>query len=63
MLEQLDALEAKLAQLLERYQAAREENVRLRQQAVIMEDTNKVLSDRLTEARERMEILFNKIPD
>lgn len=63
MLEQLDALEAKLAQLLERYQAAREENVRLRQQAVIMEDTNKVLSDRLTEARERMETLFNKIPD
>ncbi|MBK6744905.1 MAG: hypothetical protein IPG66_18915 [Hydrogenophilales bacterium] len=63
MLEELDTLEAKLAQLLERYHAAREENVRLRQQVVAMENANKVLSDRLVEARGRMETLFNKIPD
>jgi len=63
MLEQLDTLETKLAQLLARYHTAREENVRLRQQVVAMENANKLLTDRLAEARERMETLFNKIPD
>lgn len=63
MLEQLDTLESKLTQLLARYHAAREENVRLRQQVVAMENANKLLTDRLAEARERMETLFNKIPD
>jgi predicted nucleic acid-binding Zn-ribbon protein len=63
MLEQLDTLEVKLTHLLERYQRLRDENVRLRQQVVAMEDANKVLTDRLGEARGRMEALFNKIPD
>jgi predicted nuclease with TOPRIM domain len=63
MQAELDALESKLAQILERYQSVREENLRLRQQMVAMEDANKQLSDRLSEARSRMESLLNKIPD
>ncbi len=63
MMEELDTLEAKLAQLLERYLALRSENLRLRQQVIGLENTNKALSDRVAEARDRMESLFNKIPD
>lgn len=63
MQAELDALENKLAQILERYQAMRAENLRLRQQLVAMENANKQLSDRLTEGRSRMESLLNKIPD
>jgi len=63
MLEDMDTLESKLAQLLERHQAMRAENLRLRQQMVAMENTNKLLTERLSEARERMETLFNKLPD
>lgn len=60
---ELDALENKLAQILERHQGMRVENLRLRQQLVAMENANKQLSDRLAEARGRMESLLNKIPD
>jgi len=63
MLEELDTLEAKLEQLLDRHRLLREENMRLRQQAVAMENANRLLSDRLAEARSRMENLFNKLPD
>jgi len=63
MQAELDALESKLALILERYQGMREENLRLRQQAVTMENANKQLSERLSEARSRMESLLNKIPD
>lgn len=63
MQAELDALENKLAQILERYQSMREENLRLRQQLVAMENANKQLSDRLTEGRSRMESLLNKFPD
>ncbi|HRH80663.1 MAG TPA: hypothetical protein PLW81_06440 [Thiobacillaceae bacterium] len=63
MIDQIDALEGKLALLLERYKALRDENNRLRQQAVAMENSNKQLSERLNEARGRLESLFNKIPD
>lgn len=63
MQAELDALENKLAQILERYQGMRAENLRLRQQLVAMENTNKQLSDRLAEGSRRMESLLNKIPD
>jgi len=59
----LDALEVKLAQMLERYQALHGENVKLRQHVVNLENANKRLNDKLTEARGRMESLFNKLPD
>ncbi len=63
MLEEMDALETKLAQLLERHQAMRADNFRLRQQMVAMENANKLLTERLAEVRGRMEQLFNKLPD
>lgn len=63
MEERLDLLESKIAQLLERYQAVRQENLRLRQQVVMLENTNKLLHERLTEARGRLETLFNQLPD
>lgn len=63
MQAELDALESKLAQVLERFQAMRGENLKLRQQVVALENANKQLSERLEEARGRMETLFNKLPD
>lgn len=63
MLQEMDALESKLAQLLERHLAMRAENSRLRQQMVAMENANKLLTERLSEVRGRMENLFNKLPD
>ena len=63
MMQELDTLEAKLTQLLERYHAVRGDNTRLRQQLVTLENSNKALSERLAEASSRMEDLFNKIPD
>jgi hypothetical protein len=63
MLEELDTLEAKLVQLLDRHKLLGEENMRLRQQVLAMENANKLLSDRLAEARSRMESLFNRLPD
>lgn len=63
MLERLDTLEAKLAQLVERYAAARDENARLRQELVAMENANKMLNDRVQAASARLETLYNAIPD
>jgi len=63
MLEELDMLEAKLAQLLDRHQAVREENLRLRQQLAELEQSNTLMSDRLAEARGRLEALYNQLPD
>jgi predicted nuclease with TOPRIM domain len=59
----LDALEAKIAQMLERHMAMRGENLKLRQQIVSLENANKRLNDKLSEALGRMESLFNKLPD
>lgn len=63
MLEQLDDLEGKLSLLLERWQALRQENLRLRQQVVALENDNKLLTERLVEATERVEALYNKLPE
>jgi len=63
MQAELDALESRLAQMLERYQAMRGENLKLRQQVVSLENANKRLGERLDEARNRMESLYNKLPD
>jgi cell division protein ZapB len=60
---ELDALETKLALMLERYQSMRDETLKLRQQVVALESNNKHLSDKLEEARSRTEALLNKIPD
>ncbi|OYY95340.1 MAG: hypothetical protein B7Y41_02220 [Hydrogenophilales bacterium 28-61-23] len=63
MQAELDALETKLALMLERYQAMRDETQKLRQQVVSLESANKQLNDKLEAARVRAEALYNKIPD
>lgn len=63
MQAEMDALESKIAQILERYQAMREENLRLRQQLVAMENNNKQLTERLGEARSRIETMLTRIPE
>lgn len=63
MLEQLNDLESKISLLLERWQALRQENLRLRQQVVALEHSNKLLTERLAEARRRLESLYNQLPD
>ncbi|MCU0840202.1 MAG: hypothetical protein MUC79_00600 [Thiobacillaceae bacterium] len=63
MLDELDDLEGKLTQLLDQWQALRAENLRLRQQVVAMENANKLLTDRLAEAKGRVEALYNRIPE
>ncbi len=62
MLEQLDTLEAKLQQLLERYRLVGEENLQLRQRVLAMEKANRQLSERLSAASTRIESLFEQIP-
>ena len=63
MQAELDALETKLALMLERYQAMRDETMKLRQHAVALENNNKHLNEKLEAALARVEALFNKIPD
>jgi len=63
MQTELDMLESRLTQLLDRYRTMREETLKLRQQAVALENSNKQLTERLEEARSRMETLLNRIPD
>jgi hypothetical protein len=63
MVDELDRLEANLVQLLERHRAMCDENLRLRQQAVALEHANKLLRERLAEARQRTENLYNTLPD
>ncbi len=63
MQAELDVLESKLALILERYQDMRAENIQLRQQVVVLENSNKQLTERQGEARSRLEALINKLPD
>ncbi len=63
MLDALDDLEGKLKQLLERWQALRAENLRLRQRVVALENDNKLLLERLAQARERVQALHDRLPD
>ncbi len=63
MQAELDALETKLALMLERYHAMRDETLKLRQHVVALESNNKHLNDKLETALTRAEALFNKIPD
>ena len=48
--------------LIERYNAAREENLQLRQRVLAMENTNRQLAERLSQASQRMESLFDRLP-
>ena len=63
MESQINTLEIKLRQLLELCQNLRTENQKLRQQVAIANDQNKQLSERVTTARARVELLLDKIPE
>jgi cell division protein ZapB len=60
---ELDALEAKLAQLVQRLDALREENRDLRQQLANRTDENARLGEKLGAAKSRIEALLKQIPE
>jgi cell division protein ZapB len=60
---ELDALEEKLAQLVQRLEALREENRELRQQLATRADENARLGEKLGAAKSRIEALLKQIPE
>jgi cell division protein ZapB len=60
---ELDALEGKLTQLVQRLEALREENRELRQQAATRTDENSRLAEKLAAAKSRIEALLKQIPE
>jgi cell division protein ZapB len=60
---ELDALEARLAQLVQRLDALREENRDLRQQLASRTDENVRLGEKLGAAKSRIEALLKQIPE
>ena len=60
---QLSALEEKLAQMLARLKALREENRDLRQQVAARADENVRLGEKLGAAKTRIEALLKQIPE
>jgi cell division protein ZapB len=60
---ELDALEDKLGQLVQRLDALREENRELRQQVAARTDENSRLGEKLAAARTRIEALLKLIPE
>ena len=60
---ELDILEAKLAQLVQRLEALREENREVRQQLAMRTDENSRLAEKLGAAKTRIEALLKQIPE
>jgi cell division protein ZapB len=60
---ELDALEDKLSQLVQRLEALREENRELRQQVATRTDENSRLGEKLAAAKTRIEALLKQIPE
>jgi cell division protein ZapB len=60
---ELDVLEEKLSQLLQRLEALREENRELRQQVASRTDENARLGEKLGAAKSRIEALLKQIPE
>ena len=60
---ELDALEEKLAQLVQRLEALREENRELRQQLAMRADESARLGEKLGAAKSRIEALLKQIPE
>lgn len=60
---ELDNLEERLAQLVQRLKALRDENRDLRQQLAARTDENVRLSEKLGAARTRIEALLKQIPE
>jgi uncharacterized protein (TIGR02449 family) len=62
MLEELDALTAKLTELAERVRVLREENQRLRVQATSAASELSTLRERVTAATSRIDALLARLP-
>ena len=60
---ELSALEDRLAQVIARLKALREENADLRQQLASRTDENARLGEKLNAARSRIEALLKQIPE
>ena len=60
---ELDLLEEKLAQLVQRLEALRDENRDLRQQLASRTDENSRLGEKLSAAKSRIEALLKQIPE
>jgi cell division protein ZapB len=60
---ELAALEERLAQVVQRLKALREENRELRQQLASRTDENARLGEKLNQARLRIEALLKQIPE
>ena len=60
---ELDLLEEKLAQLVQRLEALRDENRDLRQQLASRTDENSRLGEKLSAAKSRIEALLKLIPE
>ena len=60
---ELKSLEQKLNQFVALYQQLRADNHQLRQQLASAQSQNKQLSDKIGDARTRLETLLTRIPD
>ncbi len=60
---EISALEEKLAQVVQRFKALRDENRELRQQLAAKTDENARLAEKLNAARSRIEALLKQIPE
>ena len=60
---ELDALEEKLARLVQRLETLRDENRELRQQVAARTDENSRLGEKLSAAKSRIEALLKQIPE
>ncbi len=60
---QLKSLEHKISQFAALYQQLRADNHQLRQQLALAQNEKKLLSDKIVDARTRLETLLSQIPD
>ena len=63
MVNELNALESKIAQVASLCRSLRAENAQLRQQLVTAEGDKKGLAERMESARGRLEQLAQKLPE
>lgn len=63
MESELNALESKIQQMVQLCQNLRTENQKLRQQIAATTSEQKLLAERMLQARTRMEALLEKIPE
>lgn len=63
MENELNSLESKIQQMVQLCQNLRTENQKLRQQLAALTREQKLMADRMMQARVRMEALLEKIPE